>query len=42
MAVESHDKKLDDLLKEKLNYPIFNAVGYGMILIQKYVNSYKI
>lgn len=43
MAVESHDKKLDDLLKMveelkkvRLNYPTFNVVGFGMT--RRYVN----
>ena len=40
MAVESHDKKLDDLLKMveegKAQYPTFNVVGFGMT--RRYVN----
>ena len=40
MTVESHDKKLDDLLNMvetgKAQLPIFNAVGYGTI--QRYAN----
>ena len=36
MAVESHDKKLDDLLKMVEEGKAFNVVGFGMT--RRYVN----